>query len=84
MVTCWRQQKFQKSAKISKNVTFFQKALTFDLKEIFQICFQILKDKKLIFNINSGFLMGTKNKVTIRRQKRAKIEKIFFSFFGTP
>ena len=65
-------------------MTFFQKALTFDLKEIFQFCFQILKDKRLIFNKNSGFYMGTKNKVKIRRQRRAKIEKINFCVFGAP
>ena len=55
MVICRRQQK---NSKISKNRSVFQTALTFDLKEIFQFCFDILKDKKIIFNINSGVYIG--------------------------
>ena len=34
-----------KYADVSKNRSFIQTALTFDLKEIFQFCFDILKDK---------------------------------------
>ena len=48
------------SAKVSRNTSnlIIQTAFTFDLKEIFQFCFDILKDKKIIFNINSGFYIG--------------------------
>ena len=43
MDLCWRQQKLKN--KQSKTRSFIKTALTFDLKEIFQLYFDILKDK---------------------------------------
>ena len=55
--------------KISKNRTFFKMAVTFDLNKIFQFCFNILKDNRKIFNINSGFFMNTNIYPKMARQK---------------
>ena len=35
-------------------------AVTFDLKKIFQFCFDILKGNRNDFNIKFGFFMNTK------------------------
>ena len=35
-------------------------AVTIDLKMIFQLCFDILKDNRNIFNFNSGFFKNEK------------------------
>ena len=46
--------------KISKNRSVFKMAVTFDLNKTLQFCFDILKDDRKIFDINSGVFMHTK------------------------
>ena len=58
-----------RKVKISKNRSFFKMAVTFDLNKIFQFCFNILKDNRKIFNINSGFFMNTNIYPRMARQK---------------
>lgn len=50
----------------------------FELEEIFQFYFKILKDNKQILNIICGFFMGIKIQPTIRHQRRAN----FFTFLA--
>ena len=48
-----------KSTKILKHKqVFYSTTLTFDIKEVFQFYFDILKIKRIIFNINSSFYIG--------------------------
>ena len=47
---------FSRKEKICKNKSFFKMAVAFDLNNIFQFCFDILKDNRKIFNISSVFL----------------------------
>ena len=49
-----------RKVKISKNESFFKMAVTFDLKKIFQFCFDVLKGNRKILNINSVFFYGFK------------------------
>ena len=44
-------------------------AVTFDLNEIFQFCFDILKGNRNIFNMNSGSFRKTKISPRMGRQK---------------
>ena len=58
-----------RKVKISKNRSFFKMAVTFDLNKIFQLCFDILKFNRNIFNRNCGFYMETKIYSKMARQK---------------
>ena len=57
------------NSKKLKNRSLIQTDLTFDLKKIFEFCFDILKDKRLIFNINSGLYIVINIYPGIARQK---------------
>ena len=58
-----------RKVKISKNRLFFKMAVSFDLNNIFQFCFDILKGNRNIFNMNSGFFMNIKVEPKMARQK---------------
>ena len=55
-VSCYHAD-FSRKVKISKKRLFFKMAVTFDLNNIFKICFDFLKDNRNIFHINSGFFL---------------------------
>ena len=65
----WKYADVSKKLENKKNRSFIQTALTFDLKKIFQLCLDSLKDKRIIFNINSCFYIGINILFGIARQK---------------
>ena len=71
-------------ADVNKKLKNKQKQILFSNGSYFwskkdQFCFDILKDKRIIFNINSGFYIGKNIQPGIARQKW---QKSFFSFLA--